>query len=550
MRSCDKRKLLALGCLVGCALFATACAADGNRPLGQTEPMPSVLIAATDALSDADPHALTVRGTPDSEMSKAPDAATATFAPLVATAIAGESTVAEPDQEITSHTVQAGDTLTRIAQRYDITVRQLLDANDLPNPDLLEIGQVLALPRTPVEYTPGARLLPDSRLVRSIDGAAFDVAEFAASQPGPLHRMVVTMTEAGDLAGPQWSGSAIVERVSREYRVDARLLLVFLEYFAGLLSDADASNDAQLYPLRPPADPPDRRREGLYNQLSWLADRLNQGYYDWKYRSRTILDAPDGSRLLYEPSLNAGTVALQYALAQIRSADEWRADIGEDGLQSVYVELFGDPFAAEYQTVPPDLRQPALTLPFPPGVVWRFTGGFHGGWGNGSAWSAIDFAPPAAEAATAACYISSHPTTAVADGVIARLGEGLVVLDLDGDGNDGSGWSILYLHIVPHGALREGQPVEAGNILGYASCHGGFSTATHLHIARLYNGEWLPADCNRCPADRAVPPFVMSGWKVVGLGSQLYQGFMVRQEDNRSAVAEQGRFTDVNAISW
>ena len=79
---------------------------------------------------------------------------------------------------------------------------------------------------------------------------------------------------------------------------------------------------------------------------------------------------------------------------------------------------------------------------------------------------------------------------------------------------------------------------------------GGFSTATHLHIARRYNGEWLPADCNRCPVGADAPPFVMSGWKVVGLGSQLYQGFLVNIRDNRSVIAEQGRHTDVNTISW
>jgi len=189
-----------------------------------------------------------------------------------------------------------------------------------------------------------------------------------------------------------------------------------------------------------------------------------------------------------------------------------------------------------------------LTLPFAKGEVWRFTGGFHGGWGNGSAWAAIDFAPPVPEGGL--CYVSSFPTTAVAAGEIVRLGEGLVILDLDGDGNEGSGWTILYLHIDHHDALQAGQAVAAGNILGYASCLGGIATATHLHIARRYNGEWIPADCNRCRFDVTAPPFVMSGWRVVGLGSQLYQGFMVRTADNRNAVAAQGRHSDINAISW
>ena len=302
-------------------------------------------------------------------------------------------------------------------------------------------------------------------------------------------------------------------------------------------------------PLLAPDPSAGRERLGLYNQVSWLADQLNKGYYGWKYRGATILDAPDGNRLYFDSRLNAATIAVQFAIAQFRNVQQWEADIGEAGLYETYRLLFGDPFAEAFETVPADLGQPDLTLPFPRGDVWRFTGGFHGGWGNGSAWSAIDFAPPDNNVPRR-CYTSAYPITAIARGMIALMDEGLIVLDLDEDGDDGSGWTILYLHISAHDALRVGQLVDVGNILGYASCLGGFSTATHLHIARLFNGEWIPADCNRCPTGRHIPPFIMSNWKVVGLGSQLYQGFLVNTLNNRSVVAEQGRFTDVNAISW
>ncbi len=454
--------------------------------------------------------------------------------------------------ELTSHIVRAGDTLTKIAERYDVAIRALLNANDLPNPDFLRVGQVLKLPEPPADYTPAYRTLPDSRLVRSRDASSFDIVSFVEAQPGALKELTVLMPTRqanGTSRSEQKTGSEIIERVSREYSVDARILLTFLEYFAGLLSDPTAEGDAQLYPLLAAELGRGRARQGLYNQVSWLADQLNKGYYDWKYRGKTILDAPDGSRLYYDPSLNAGSIAVQYAVAQFRAMTQWETDISAFGLRETYQQLFGDPFANEYETVPADLRQPELTLPFPRGDVWRYTGGFHGGWGNGSAWSAIDFAPP--DKATAGwCYTSKFPVTAAAGGVIARLAEGVVLLDLDGDGDEGSGWTLLYLHITRHDALAEGQAVEVGNILGYASCLGGYSTATHLHFARLYNGEWLPADCNRCPADTTVPPFVLSNWRVVGLGSQLYQGFMVNTLDNRSVVAEQGRYTNVNAISW
>ncbi|MCY3866773.1 MAG: LysM peptidoglycan-binding domain-containing protein [Chloroflexi bacterium] len=456
------------------------------------------------------------------------------------------------DGQKPAHTVQPGDTLTRIAERYNVSISALLKVNDLPNPDFLEVGQVIHLPQTPVKYTPAFRIVPDSRLVRSAGAIRFDTDAFLRSQTGILPQInVFTPTRLAD--GTQRSdaltASQIIERVSREYSVDARLLLAFLEHFAGLVTASTDDENALLYPLVAPDAPTPTGRKGLYAQLSWLADRLNEGYYDWKYRSVTILEAADGSRLNFHPDLNAGTIGLQFAIAQLRDAEQWEIDVGETGLFETYRRLFGDPFEDAHETKPAELIQPLLTLPFPRGDIWRFTGGFHGGWGNGSAWSAVDFAPPDEEQASW-CFTSSFPITAIAAGIIARIDDGIIVLDLDGDGNEGSGWTILYLHVSPHDALQEGQVVDAGNILGYTSCAGGFSTATHLHIARRFNGEWIPADCNRCPQGVAVPPFVMSHWQVVGLGSQLYQGFLVNTLDNRSVIAEQGRYTDVNAISW
>ncbi len=45
-----------------------------------------------------------------------------------------------------SHTVQPGETLTRIAARYGVTVRALVEANGLRDPDVLKPGQVLRIP--------------------------------------------------------------------------------------------------------------------------------------------------------------------------------------------------------------------------------------------------------------------------------------------------------------------------------------------------------------------------------------------------------------------
>ncbi|MGH7292217.1 MAG: LysM peptidoglycan-binding domain-containing protein, partial [Myxococcota bacterium] len=53
---------------------------------------------------------------------------------------------------VTRYTVQAGDVLVAIAERFGIDVSVILDFNDLTNPDALVAGQVLKIPppRIPV----------------------------------------------------------------------------------------------------------------------------------------------------------------------------------------------------------------------------------------------------------------------------------------------------------------------------------------------------------------------------------------------------------------
>ena len=193
--------------------------------------------------------------------------------------------------------------------------------------------------------------------------------------------------------------------------------------------------------------------------------------------------------------------------------------------------------------MPVDLVQPQLTFPFPSGETWFFTGGPHGGWGNGSAWSAVDFAPPDDRPdGSTLCYISDYWTTALGDGIIVRSSNGTVILDLDGDGDETTGWAILYLHMASVGRVSEGTVVKMGDRIGRPSCEGGFSTATHLHLARMYNGEWIPVN------EQGAPPFVMNGWTLYGYSGQEYQGYMDKNDERREA--EQGRLTPINRVTW
>ncbi|MBI2333055.1 MAG: M23 family metallopeptidase [Chloroflexi bacterium] len=107
---------------------------------------------------------------------------------------------------------------------------------------------------------------------------------------------------------------------------------------------------------------------------------------------------------------------------------------------------------------------------------------------------------------------------AAAPGLVVRSDNGVVMVDLDGDGYEQTGWNLLYLHIAAKGRVPVGTYLETNDRIGHASCEGGVSTGTHLHFARKFNGEWVTAD--------GPIPFVLSGWRVIS-GDAPYKGQLV-----------------------
>jgi len=92
--------------------------------------------------------------------------------------------------------------------------------------------------------------------------------------------------------------------------------------------------------------------------------------------------------------------------------------------------------------------------------------------------------------------------------------------------------------------------VQTGDRLGHPSCQGGVSNGTHLHLARRYNGEWIPVACEDCAPGVTVPPFVLGEWTVYGFPNQEYQGYMTRPGDDGYRQAEQFRDNDMNKVIW
>ena len=103
--------------------------------------------------------------------------------------------------------------------------------------------------------------------------------------------------------------------------------------------------------------------------------------------------------------------------------------------------------------------------------------------------------------------------------MVARSETGMVVLDLDGDGDERTGWDVFYLHIGSDGRVPAGVHLKQGDPIGHPSCEGGESTGTHVHLARKYNGEWMPAS--------GTLGFNLEGW-VANSSGEAYKGYLQR----------------------
>ena len=420
-----------------------------------------------------------------------------------------------PRQGAETYTVQAGDSLGMIAERYGISLKTLMEANKITDPNVLTVGMALNVPAPkPGNEGTAFKVIPDSELVYGPAGVHFDIAKFIDGQNGYLE------TYEQDVNGIKLAGNEIVWIVARNYSVNPRLLLALLEYQSGWVTNPSPYNTS--YPM----GLADEAHSGLYRQLTWAANTLNQGYYRWKANAVSTWVLNDGTVIPVDPTINAGTAALQYFFAQFDDRPTWEKDVSGTGLLLSYYVFFGNPFDRAIEPlISPSVKQPSLQLPFSKGETWYFTGGPHGGWDVGSAWAALDFAPPGDNGS---CLASSLWVTAMANGLVLRYSNGGLVQDLDNDGYEQTGWVILYMHIAEDGHEREGEYLYAGDHVGHPSCEGGIANATHLHIARKYNGEWIAAD--------GPLPFNLDGWVSSGGDGKEYDGFLTRGSQTIEAM--------------
>jgi len=408
--------------------------------------------------------------------------------------------------ELVDYLAQTGDTLPSLAVHFNTTEGEIRAANPNIPDDATTMPPGMPM-KIPIYYLPlwgtSYQILPDNIFINGPLSTKFNTSEFVALYPGWLKDY---RAYAGSLSR---SGAEIVDLVAINFSISPQTLLALLEFQTGALTDTQAPATEYILGYE------DIAHVGLYLQLVWAANILNNGYYGWRSGHIKTFEHPDGKLERPDPWQNAATVAIQ-AYFKDKPVSEYTQAIGPDGFAKTFTDLFGNPWEVKDQHIPVSLQQPVLLFPFRAGESWTFTGGPHSGWGTLEPYAGIDLAPPAN---VGGCIPTDLWATALADGIISRSETGIVILDLDGDGDERTGWNIFYLHVATDGRVGVGTHVKAGAPIGHPSCEGGRATGTHIHIARKYNGEWIPAD--------GTLAFNLEGW-VAHDGLKPYLGTLTR----------------------
>jgi murein DD-endopeptidase MepM/ murein hydrolase activator NlpD len=323
--------------------------------------------------------------------------------------------------------------------------------------------------------------MPDSEVVFSATSLDFDTDAYAAQMGGHLNTYRDYLMSTGTI-----TGAAAVDKIAIENSINPRLLAL-IEYESQWVTGEPVNLAKEEYPL----GNVNYYYKGLFRQMMWAVQVLADGYYGWRSGGLTELTFADGRTVRLNPELNAGTVAMQYYFADRYSDDyeRWAQSIDPNiGFPALYQQMFGDPWqrsAAVEPLFPAGMPNLRMALPFIPGQVWAFTGGPHSAWELQGAQAALDFAP---SADATGCIESPQWIVAPAPGLVTRSDNGVVVLDLDGDGHEQTGWVILFLHVATQGRVQQGKFLSQDDLIGRPSCEGGIATGTHLHMARKYNG--------------------------------------------------------------
>ncbi len=434
---------------------------------------------------------------------------------LPTTTFLDERPVYAPGTLVDYH-AQSGDTLPYLAWRFGCTEREIL----FHNPEIPQ--DVSTLPanfpmKMPIYYIPfwGSRfqIIPDAMFVNGPESIGFDIQAFLDSTPGWFKNY------HGIVNYKSMNAAEVIRYYATQYSLNPKLLLAFIEYQSAALSQPKWLIHPEKGFLGF-----DEANQSFEAQLNYAVKRLTDHFYGYLSRKNAQMTHEEGIIENIDPWQNAASAALQLIFAELYDFEAYQLAIGTDGFARTFRGMFGDPWQKEHAFIPGSLRQPELKLPFAESERWVFSSGPYPTVGSGEAWVAVDFAPFTREFS---CSLSGKFVLAVADGVIVRSEGHQVVLDLDGDGDERTGWVIVYSQIASSDRVKAGEELKAGDRIGRPSCDGGGASYARVQITRKFNGQWIPAG-------ESDLPMTLSNW-VVTEGEQIRQGWLTRDEITISA---------------
>jgi len=122
-----------------------------------------------------------------------------TIVALVATEMPTQVEPADTEMAEMTYTVETGDTLGAIAVKFNVTVAEILAVNEIPNPDALEVGQVLIILR-PLVAVATHTALPAAEIGETLEPTSTTPTSTPVPLTGESRVLIDSVIGVGDLA--------------------------------------------------------------------------------------------------------------------------------------------------------------------------------------------------------------------------------------------------------------------------------------------------------------------------------------------------------------
>ncbi|MCB0185765.1 MAG: peptidoglycan DD-metalloendopeptidase family protein [Caldilineaceae bacterium] len=383
------------------------------------------------------------------------------FGLLLAVLVALHAAPLYAQEQVGSYTVQSGDTLATIAERFGVALDTLIAINNIQNRDLISVGQVLliptadsalaTLPTTRIQAQPGDTLVDvarrygqDPQLLTTINAISMTTRLFPGQPIALPTAALVTDTLRFGAVTRIATPTTLVQGRTGQLTVDSNRPLSLTASWNGLdlpLLPIDDRGDEQMALLPVPAliAPAFYTLTIGYTTTTGVYLRQDRqiAVVAGPYDSQEIVLPDDKGSLLAPEIANTELTTMTAVWSQVTPTLWWRAP-------------FTRPIGSQYAT----------TSPY--GTRRSYDGGPYNSYHAGQ-----DFGAPA-----------GVPILAPAAGRVAlaaplQIRGNAVLLDHGGGIYTGY-WHMTEIHVT------EGQMVEAGDVLGLVGTTG-LSTGAHLH---------------------------------------------------------------------